>query len=114
MCPVQAHSKLNAEIDKRVILLDKKCMLSLDKYFVGELCPEMFLWVFPPHPSLAAPCRIPVTFVLLPETCRAAQSEYLVSLSAWIWRFLRYPARHIRSPAKAPLLRVLLSKVHVF
>jgi len=33
---------------------------------------------------------------------------HLVSLSAWILRFLRDPARHIRSSAKAPLLRVLL------
>ena len=82
MSPVQAHSKLNAEIGKRVILLNEVCMFSLDEYFVGELCPKMFLWVFPRTPVLAAPCRIPVTFVLLPETCRAAQLEYLVSLSA--------------------------------
>jgi len=48
-----------------------------------------FVGSFPYTPVLAAPCRIPVTFVLLPETCRAAQLEYLVSLSALIWRFLR-------------------------
>ena len=41
-----------------------------------------FFGSFPHTPVLAAPCRIPDTFVLLPETCRAAQSEYLVSLSA--------------------------------
>jgi len=39
VCPVQAHSKLNAEIGKRVILLNEVCMLSLNEYFVGELCP---------------------------------------------------------------------------
>ena len=55
VCPVQAHSKLNAEIGKRVILLDKVCMLSLDKYFDGKLCPEMFFWVFAPHSSFGSP-----------------------------------------------------------
>ena len=82
VCPVQAHSKLNAEIGKRVILLSEVCILSLDEYFVGELCPQMFLWVFFHIPVLATPCRIPITFVLLPDTCRAAQLDYLVSLSA--------------------------------
>ena len=67
-----------------------------------------FFGSFPHTPVLAAPCMIPVTFALLPETCRAAQLEYLVSLSALIWRLLRDPARHIRSSAKVSLLRVLL------
>jgi len=40
VCPVQAHSKLNAEIGKRIILLNEVCMLSLDEYFVGDLCPQ--------------------------------------------------------------------------
>jgi len=40
---VQAHSKLNVEMGKRVILLNEVCILSLDEYFVGELCPQMFL-----------------------------------------------------------------------
>ena len=43
VCPVLAHNKLNAKIGKRVILLNEVCILSLDEYFVGELCPQMFL-----------------------------------------------------------------------
>jgi hypothetical protein len=86
-----------------------KCAYCLWTSILLESCVlRCFFRSFPNIPILAAPCRIHVTFVLLPETCRAAQLEYLVSLSAWMWRFLRDPDRHIRSSAKAPLLRVLL------
>ena len=53
MSTVQAHSKLNVEMGKRVILLNEVCILSLDEYFVGELCPQMFLWVFSPHSGVS-------------------------------------------------------------
>ena len=84
VCPVQAHSKLNAEIGNRSFCLMKCACCPWTSILLESCVLRCFFGSFPHTPVLAALCRIPVTFVLLPETCRAAQLEYLVSLSAWI------------------------------
>ena len=62
-------------------------------------------------PVAFALCRMPVTFVLLSDTWRAAQLEYRVSLSAWMCRSFKVCVMHKRSSAKDPLLRVSVTSV---
>ena len=82
VCPVQAHSKLNAEIGNRSFCLMKCACCPWTSILLESCVLRCFFGSFPHTPVLAAPCRIPSTFVLLPDTCRAAQLEYLVSMSA--------------------------------